>query len=178
MFHQQGHKSKSILAFLVAAGVSQFANAACLPIFGTVQLSPEQPGVCTIATLPGMEGQPFIGECFALTLKLAGFAKGHGHSGVTSEPVASLFPGGGVGMTPATAQGGRNVLTARSTFSLGGTRFYAAEVIIDSNGKVTEQSIITGTDGKGMFKNASGVLTILGNSVGQPAQVRGEICTQ
>lgn len=175
---QHVRKSKSILAFLIAAGASQLAQAGCLPVFGTVQLSQEAPGVCTVATIPGMEGQPFIGECYALTLKLAGFAKSYGHSGITSEPMASLIPGGGVAMSPATGQDGRNVLTARSTFSLGGTRFHAAEIIVDSNGKVTEQSIITGTDGQGLFKNASGVLTILGNSVGQPALVHGEICTQ
>lgn len=177
MFQKACH-SKWVFAFLALAGSSPLAQAGCLPVLGTVQLSQEQPGTCTVAMIPGMEGLPFIGECYATTLKVAGFIKSQGYSGVTAEPMASLLPNGGVAMTPMAGQGGRQILTARSTFSMAGTRFYAAEIIINSDGQVTEQSIITGTDGKGLFKNATGVMTIIGNSLGQPAQVRGKICTQ
>jgi hypothetical protein len=161
------------LGLLVA---SNAAWAGCFPISGTVQLTPEPPGTCTVATQytanPG-----FIGDCYTFTLKLGGLLPSYGHAGVTSELMSSLVPSGGAAASPAQVQGDRNVLTARSTFTLAGTRFYAAEIIVDSNGFVTEQSVITGTDGKGLLRNASGGFTILGNSIGQPAQVRGEICT-
>jgi hypothetical protein len=42
---------------------------------------------------------------------------------------------------------------------------------------VTEQSVITGTNGQGLLRNATGGFAVLGDSREQPAQVRGQICT-
>jgi len=162
------------LCFALAA-TSTLASAGCVPILGTVKLT-QDPG-CAVATFPGMQGQPFVGECYKDVLKLGGLVPAYGYSGVTSEMISSLLSGGGEARSPAIAQGGRTLLTARSTFSLGGTRLYAAEVILDSgSGLVTEQSVITGTDGKGLFKNATGGFTILGNSIGETAHMQGQIC--
>ena len=94
-----------------------------------------------------------------------------------SEPMSSLVPGGGTVLTPAGGQATRSILTARSTFVPAGTRYYAAEVIIDNGGFVTEQSVITGTDRNGLLRNASGSFAILGNNIGEIAQMRGQICT-
>lgn len=41
---------------------------------------------------------------------------------------------------------------------------------------VTEQIVITGTDGQGSWANVSGHLTVAGNSIGQPAPLIGRIC--
>jgi hypothetical protein len=165
----------SIIAALTLAGLTQGATAGCLPVIGTVQLTEE--ATCQVANLYPA-GTPFVGapSCYQVTLKLGGLLPAYGHAGVASEAVQSQLPEGGVAASPAAVQG-RGLLTARSTFSLGGTRFYAAEVIVDSNGFITEQSVITGTDGRGLFKNASGGFTVLGNSIGETAQVRGQICT-
>jgi hypothetical protein len=186
---------RHIALCLVLAAASPLASAGCLPILGTVKLTPEQPGTCTVGTFPGMQGQPFLGNnydpqhpenstpgCFTAVLKLGGLLPAYGYSGVTSEKMTNVLPpffpqSGSEAFSPASVQGDRTVLTARSTFSLAGTRLYAAEVIIDSGDMVTEQSVITGTDGKGLFKNATGGFVILGNSIGETAQVRGEICT-
>jgi hypothetical protein len=169
--------TKNFALSLLLVTSAPYAVAECLPILGTVKLTPE--AACTVATFPGMQGQPFIGECFSLTLKIGGLLTATGYAGVTSEMMTSVLPNGGMAASPAIVQNNRTVLTARSTFSLGGTRFYAEEIIIDSgNGQVTEQSIITGTDGKGLFKNATGSMTILGNSIGETAQVRGSLCKQ
>ncbi len=161
---------------LVLAAASPFASAGCLPVVGSIKLTPDE--ACTVASFPGMQGQPFIGECYSAVLKLGGLLPAHGYAGVTSEALTSLLPNGGVAVSPASVQGGRNLVTARSTFALAGTRIYAAEVIIASGDMVSEQSIITGTDGKGLFKNATGGFTIFGNSIGETAQVRGQICTR
>lgn len=165
---------------LVSLGLSIAANiayAGCLPIAGTVQLTPEPPGTCTVAAYyqpdPGFVRGDF---CYTVTLKLGGLSSAYGHAGVTSELMTSAVTGDEAA-SPVTAQNGRDILTARSTFTLAGTRFYAAEVIIESGGFVTEQSIITGTDGRGLLRNADGGFAILGNSIGQPAPVRGQICT-
>jgi hypothetical protein len=171
---------------LALAAASSLASAGCLPIIGTVQLTPEPAGTCTVATDPGMQGQPFLGNvdpaqpgCFKSVVKLVGLPIAQGYSGVTSEAITGGLPPHGVTYSPAGVQGNRALLTARSTLSMGGTRLYAAEVIIESgNGLVTEQSNITGTDGKGLFKNATGGFTIMGNSIGENAQLRGQICTR
>jgi hypothetical protein len=169
---------------LALAAASPLASAGCLPIIGTVKLTldqtPERVPICTVATIPGMQGQHFMGPgaCYKNELKLVGLPAIHGYSGVTSEAISGSD--GGVTSSPAGVQGNRTIWTARSTFSLLGTRFYTAEVIIDTgNGlMVTEQSVITNTDHNGsLFKNATGGFTILGNSIGETAQVRGHICT-
>lgn len=167
---------RHIALCLALAAASPLASAGCLPILGTVQLTPLSD--CSVMqNYSGMQGQPFVGECYKDVLKLGGLLPASGYSGVTSETISSLLPQGGTAASPASVQGGRTLLTARSTFSLGGTRFYAAEVIIQSGAQVTEQSVITSTDGNGLFKNATGGFTILGNSIVQTAQVQGQICT-
>lgn len=175
---------------LALAAAAPLASAGCLPVIGTVILTPELPGTCTVQAMqvggqwPGLN---FLGNydpsnpvCFTSKLKLVGLPAINGHSGVTSELMGSLLPGGGAAASPAGVQDNRAILTARSTFALGGTRFYAAEVIIDTgHGQmVTEQSVITSTDGKGLFKNATGGFTILGNSIGETARVQGQLCTK
>ncbi|HRH80473.1 MAG TPA: hypothetical protein PLW81_05455 [Thiobacillaceae bacterium] len=150
------------LGFALAATV-QAANAACIPILGTVQTDPDE--TCKIQDYyddPIFLGAP---NCFRVTMKLAGILPATGYAGLTMEP------------GPQVVQDFRQVLTARSTFSLAGTRVYTAEVLVQSGGFVTEQSIITGTDGRGLFRNVTGGFTVLGNSIGQPAQVRGQLCT-
>lgn len=184
---------RHIALCLALAAASPLASAGCLPIVGTVKLTPEPLGTCTVATsfaFPGIGTSPTEGQflvqskdqslCYKSVLKLGGLIPAYGYSGVTSEPMETAA---GPGRSPAIVQVAlkdqveRSVLTARSTFVVGGTRFYAAEVIIESDGLVTEQSVITGTDGKGLFKKATGGFTILGNSLGETAQVRGQICT-
>ncbi len=164
------------IALAVASPVaSSIAAADCMPIMGNIKLTPD--AACSVASFPGLQGQPFVGECYKFTLKLAGVLPVYGYSGVTSEALTGMYAGGTTA-SPASVQENRTLLTARSTLAMAGTRLYAAEVIISSTGDlVTEQSVITGTDGKGQFKNASGGFAILGNSVGQTAQVVGKICT-
>ena len=168
----------------------------CMPVVGTVRLTPET-NACTIAN--SMPGVPFdTTQCFKMTMKLGGFLPAYGYAGVTHEPLTGLLldpqPAGiqpGTIASPAyvglESPPRQSLLTARSTFSLGGTQFYAAEVIvsqlkwIDTSTalplRVTEQSVITGTNGQGLFaKYTTGGVTIIGNSIGQDAQVRGEIC--
>lgn len=154
---------KRMLATVFIAALAPAGQAACLPIVGTAQLSED--GACRVRGYFSLE-VPFVGapECYKTTIKLGGILPSSGYSGVTAEP------------GPVAVQGDRAVLTARSTFSIGGTRIYAAEVIVQSGAVVTEQSVITGTDGRGLFKNASGYFHILGNSIGQPAQVYGQLC--
>ncbi len=164
------------IALVVASPfASSIAAAGCMPIMGNVKLTPD--AACTVTTFPGLQGQPFVGECYKFTLKLAGVLPVYGYSGVTAEAMSGIYTGDATS-SPASVQENRMLLTARSTLVMAGTRLYAAEVIISSNGDlVTEQSVITGTDGKGQLKNASGGFAILGNSVGQTAQVIGKICT-
>ena len=72
--------------------------------------------------------------------------------------------------------------TARSAITLGSgsrrTTLYSSDVTVIqpdfSSGQlepaaVTEQIIITGTDGQGSWANVTGHLTVAGNSIGQPA---------
>lgn len=169
---------------LVLTTLTSVATAECLPIFGTVQLAPDKK--CTVASLYdshdptvvflGEVGAPPEQACFSVELKLGGILPARGFAGLTAE--SSPVP---------IYQGSfeRSLLTARSTFKLGRTQFYAAEIIIESRNVddpdtqpiVSEQSIITGTNGRGLYRNASGYFNILGNSIGERARVSGEICT-
>lgn len=152
------------LALGIALAVSlQAAQGGCLPILGTVQTDPDE----TCKVLDYYDDPIFLGapNCFRVTMKLAGILPSTGYAGLTLEP------------GPLVVQDFRQVLTARSTFSLAGTRVYTAEVLVQSGDFVTEQSIITGTDGRGLFRNVTGGFTVSGNSLGQPAQVRGQLCT-
>lgn len=177
---------------LALAAATPLASAGCLPVFGTVILTPEQAGTCTVQAMQAQgqwPGLTFLGNydpsnpaCFTSKLKLVGLPAITGYSGVTSEAMVSLLPGGigGAAASPVGVQDNRAILTARTTFTLGGTRIYAAEVIIDTgHGQtVTEQSVITHTDDKGLFKNAKGGFTIMGNSIGETARVQGQLCTK
>lgn len=167
-------KAFSGVALLAVANV---AYAGCLPIAGTVELTPD--ASCAVRTFYAAPptGPFFVGECFAVTLKLGGLLPAHGYAGVTAEPMTNSSNETVVGPVALPTQGGRQVLTARSTFTLAGTRFFAAEVIIDSGSFVTEQSVITGTNGEGWLKGATGGFVVLGDSINQSAPVRGQICT-
>ncbi len=193
-----------LTATLALALFPALASAApnCLPIAGTVRLTPETDACTTIAGM--MPGVPFdTTQCFKVSLKLAGFIPALGYAGVTHEPLtgallppsldpqtnqpvyASIASPAYVGLEYPPRQA---VQTARSTFRLGGTQFYAAEVIVSQlkwvDGdpvpqplRVTEQSVITGNNGQGLFRGyTTGGINILGNSINQDAQVRGEVC--
>ena len=185
---------KGVLKFLVLVALPGLATAgACLPVVGTVKLVPEStcmisgkyPTLFFLGTVDS--SQPW---CFTTTLKLLGFGTSTGYSGVTSEPLRDV--NGGVISTPAhvPVDDGvaprQQVLTARSWLPINltnGTVISTAEVIIiqpDSNPtlppkRVTEQSVITSATG-GLLHNATGGFVITGNSIGQEAPIKGELC--
>jgi len=45
-----------------------------------------------------------------------------------------------------------------------------------STGAVTEQILISGSDGKGAYAKVTGNLVVLGSSIGTPASVTGKLC--
>ena len=184
---------KHVALALTLTGLSSVAIADCLPIFGTVTLTPD--AECSVADVYGKydssvvfvgtaEGQDPGEYCFSVDLRLGGILPARGLAGVTLE--AGLPP-------QRIIQGGfeRYVLTARSTFKLGRTRFYASEIITQTEDMaikddaerlaeaiVTEQSVILDTNDRGLFRNATGYFNILGNTLfGEPGRVTGEICT-
>ena len=147
-------------------------------------ISSKYPNLVFLGTVDS--SQPW---CFTTTLKLLGFGTSTGYSGVTSEP---LIGNGSGTTTPAyvPADDGvtprQQVLTARSWLPINltnGTVISTAEVIIiqpDSNSalppkRVTEQSVITSATG-GLLNNATGGFVITGNSIGQEAPIKGELC--
>ena len=164
---------RNIILCLALVTSSSLANANCQSIRGYLTQAP-LPDCSEVANIPGMQNLPFVGECFKSELKLQKQPIAYGYSGVTSEELYGQF--GTTAYSPAIAMDGRSLLTVRSTFSLGGTRFYTSEVLIANGDAVIEQSVITATDGKGQYKNATGSFTILGNSTIAPAYIFGEIC--
>ena len=111
---------RQIALCLALAAASSLAGAACLPIVGTVQLTPI-PDCSVLQIYSGMQGQTYLGECFTDVIKLVGFQTATGYSGVTSEMISSELPYGGAAASPASVpvnQLKRELLTARSTFSL------------------------------------------------------------
>ena len=169
-----------LLLLTVSCG---YASAACISVTGSVRLTPDQ--ACTIESQ--VTGPSFTHECFSVQLSLFGFPVGNGYAGVTTEHIVSTS--GGAAMTPAfiandDSPSPRQLLqTARSVVSLGllpsrRTTLYTSDVIViqPDTGAVTEQIVITGTDGRGAYANATGHLTVIGNSIGQPAPVMGNIC--
>ncbi len=188
-----------ILVPLLLTIASSLAGAACVPVVGTVRLTPDF--ACTISkpevaqdTAAGLfTGQ--LGECFSVKLNLAGFPAATGYAGLTSE---YLVGAAGMTKTPAAIPEGafqpqprQIVQTARSAITLGSgsrkTTLYSTDVIVTQpvlspTGAVvgakamTEQLVISGTDHKGSYANVTGALHVIGNSVGQAAPVVGQIC--
>lgn len=161
---------------------SSYATATCVSVTGSVKLMPDQ--ACNIAST--VSGPNFTGECFSVQLSLFGFPVGNGYAGLTLEPIVSAA---GNAATPAfipsdTSPSPRQVIqTARSAVTLGllpsrRTMLYTSDVIViqPDTGAVTEQILITGTDGRGAYANATGHLTVIGNSIGQFAPVMGNMC--
>lgn len=180
---------------LCLALVSGVAGAACTPVAGVVKLTSD--GQCkVIGESPVKAG--FIGDCYSVQLRLAGFPAATGYAGLTSEPVVSMIPGGGAAATPAfvpqagTQDAPRQVIqTARTVMTIGqrgrATTLYTDDVIVMQMvptaagpvpGAVTEQIVIRGTDNKGAYANVTGNLTVLGNSIDQNAPVAGHLCTR
>ena len=182
---------KKHLASALIACSPLLANAGCLNVVGSVELTPDRD--CTVSSM--VPGVVFTEECFSVSMSLFGLPLGTGFAGITSE---TLIDGNGVpGVTPGIIpQDGQPTVarqivhTARSAISIGSgafrTTLFSSDVLvmkpkISATGQiepdvVTEQIIITGTDGQGLFANATGHLVVLGNSIGQRARVRGEIC--
>lgn len=165
------------------------AGAGCLPVVGSVTLTPDP--ACTIAA--HVPGPQYVGQCFSVKLSILGLPIGNGYAGVTSEPIIGADQA--VTATPAFVPldgqpAPRQIIqTARSAIALGTgsqrTMLYSADVTIIkpdlSSGQpvpevVTEQIVITGTDGQGYWAGVTGNLVVAGNSIGQPAPVMGKIC--
>ena len=189
-----------ILVPLLLTIASSLAGAACVPVVGTVRLTPDfactinQPGVAE-GTAAGLFSAQ-LGECFSVKLNLAGFPAATGYAGLTNEYLAGV---GSATKTPAAIPEGaldlrprQIVQTARSAITLGAgsrkTTIYSTDVIVTvpvlaPTGHVvgaktmTEQLLISGTDQQGAFANVTGVLHVVGSSLGQPAPVLGQICT-
>ncbi|MDS4070913.1 MAG: hypothetical protein RKO24_14955 [Candidatus Competibacter sp.] len=174
-----------ILALMAIPGMAAAGN--CLPVVGTVRLDPED---CTkindyykgqVLTFLGNNPQVYGPGpwCFKTTLKLLGFGTSTGYSGVTSESLNGYAP------TPALAPSGQSILTARSWLPIPGTKdsygqyteIFASEIIIGSPNRVTEQSVIMKTNGKGIFKDINGGgFVILGDTRGREVPIQGEFC--
>lgn len=176
------------LALVLASSV---ASAACLPVVGSVKLTP-------LASCTGLEpvgGVPFLGQCFSVHLSLFGFPAATGYAGPTSEPIigANGVPTVTPAFVPVSAAipvPRQSIQTARSAVVLGKgaqrTTLYSNDVIIaqlqmGADGvpvpvAVTEQLMITGSDGKGAYAKVTGNLTIAGNSIGAQAPLTGRLC--
>ena len=175
---------------------SSVAGAACVPVIGTARLLPD--AACTIRTVaqPGTPAALFGGDCFSVQLNLAGFPTATGYAGNTVEPLASLVPGAPATVAPVavTAAGSplprQIVQTARSSVMLGNgarrTTLYTTDVVViqpqlSATGQVvpklmTEQILISGSDGKGAFANVTGHLNVMGTTVGAISAVAGQVC--
>lgn len=184
---------KKHLVLALLAGAPLLAGARCLPVAGTVQLAPD-PSCAIISQMPGPS---FTGECYSVRLSLLGLPEATGAAGVTREFVADPL-GVPKGQTPLVIPEDvppnpprQLIQTARSAIAIGSGRFrttlFSSDVIVVGkpvfaptgqlvSGIVTEQIVITGTDGQGLFAGATGHLAVLGNSIGESARVGGEIC--
>lgn len=188
-----------ILVPLLLTIASSLAGAACVPVVGTVRLTPDfactinQPGVAEGAAAGLFSAQ--LGECFSVKLSLAGFPVATGYAGLTNEYLAGAA---GMTKTPAAIPEGaldprprQIVQTARSAITLGSgsrkTTIYSTDVIVTlpvlaPTGQVvgaktmTEQLVISGTDKQGAYANVTGALHVVGSSLGQAAPVMGQIC--
>lgn len=181
---------------LLLTFASSVAGAVCVPVIGTARLLPD--AACTIRTVaqPGTPASLFGGDCFSVQLSLAGFPAATGYAGNTIEPMASLVPGAPATVAPVAVPAVGSPLprqivqTARTTMWLGHgarrTAIYTTDVVViqpqlSATGQVvpklmTEQILISGSDGKGAFANVSGHLNVMGTTVGAPSAVTGQIC--
>lgn len=176
------------LAFTLASGV---AGAACVPVIGSVKLQP----LASCNGLAPVGDVPFLGQCFSVQLSLLGFPVATGYAGPTSEPIigATGVPTVMPAVIPVSASlpvPRQSIQTARSAVSLGNganrTTLYSNDVIvaqlkIGEDGQpvpvaVTEQIMITGSDGKGAYSKVTGNLTVAGNSIGMSAPLTGRLC--
>lgn len=175
------------VALALASGVS---SAVCVPVLGNVQLAPD--AGCHVNAL-GSQVPAYQNQCFSVTLNLIGFPAASGFAGVTAEPLVGLT---GPTSTPAavidsaTLQPRQSIQTARSVVYIGTgkqrTALYSNDVIVSQvkvasdgslgSGAVTEQILITGSDGKGAYAKVTGNLTVQGNSIGSAAPVTGKLC--
>ncbi|WP_374502451.1 hypothetical protein [Zoogloea sp.] len=179
-----------VLAPVVLALVSGVAGAACVPVLGSVRLLPD--ASCQINAL-GSQVPAYQNQCFSVALNLVGFPAATGFAGVTAEPLVGLS---GPTATPAavidaaTSLPRQSIQTARSVVYIGTgkhrTALYSNDVIVAqvklaadgsmSTGAVTEQILISGSDGKGAYAKVTGHLNVLGNSIGTSASVTGKLC--
>lgn len=179
---------------IVAAVLPGFANAGCMLAAGTVKLMPD--ASCKVEAALASSGVVFTHECFSVSLSLVGFPTATGHTGLTAEAVVGA--NNGMAMAPAVIPGAsptdlpRQIIqTARTVLSMGvgarKTTLYSNDVIVikpvlTHTGQVlpaavTEQIIISGTDGQGAYANYTGFLSVVGNSIGAAAPVAGKLCT-
>ncbi len=179
-----------LLAAAALIGLAPLAvHADCLPVSGTVKLTVD--GSCQVKNSYSSSNVAFTDECYAVTLSILGIPTGYGYAGVTKTTVLGE---GGVTETPAVLADDASpavVETARSAIGVGWGLFrtvlYSSDVVVARptlgpggelvNGVVTEQIVITGTNGRGLFANTTGHLVVLGNSIGRNAQVVGELCS-
>lgn len=185
------HNAPKTLVSIALALSAGMAAGACQPVVGTVKL--QRDSACNVMAL--ISGPIFTGECFSVQLSLLGFPLASGFAGLTSEPIvgANGVPTATPAVIPDSAQSPlprQIVQTARSVVALGSgsrrTTLYSSDVnvmqpVIGTDGQislgaVTEQILITGSDGLGAYANATGYLSVVGNSVGQSAPVAGKIC--
>ncbi len=149
----------SMMVFQVA-----FANPVCKKVFGDVIIEPEPFGTCTVddgsgAFLgnPTPFGQP---GCFTITLQ--GSLQGSGFSGLTRETVLSPETGGVIVTPGLILADGTFLGTSRAQLTVFGTIAYTRDVIVTNiNGNVTQQIVITGTNGQGPLADATGVFSVL-----------------
>ncbi len=185
---------KSYLAIALLGLAPCLAQADCSPVSGSVQLAADPQ--CQVAD--HFPTTYFPGQCFTVSLSIFGLPPGRGFAGVSIEP--TLGGDGHVTTTPlaipedaAPSVPRQLVQTARSAIAVGWgpfrTTLYSSDVTvvrpsfdaaggIGADSIVTEQIVITGTDGKGLFANTTGHLVVLGNSIGQSARVVGELCSR
>jgi hypothetical protein len=182
--------SKTLLPLALALA-SSLAGAACLPVVGSVKLLP----LPSCTGLDPVGGVPFLGQCFSVHLSVFGFPAATGYGGLTSESIvgangAPTVTPAYIPVSPAVPVPRQSIQTARSAIVLGRgaqrTTLYSNDVIISqlqmgADGvpvavAVTEQIMITGSDGKGAYAKVTGNLTIAGNSIGAQAPLSGRLC--
>ncbi|MCB1957206.1 MAG: hypothetical protein KDG55_16120 [Rhodocyclaceae bacterium] len=179
---------RMLATVLVGLAPTVVAHAACQNVTGSVLLVPD--GACQVQTQ--ITDAAFdTSQCFSVTLSIFGLPIGRGYAGVTNEVAVdedlnlsvtplNLIEGG------ATPTVRNQIQTARSAIVVGSglfkTTLYSTDVVVirpqgpGGAPVVTEQVVLSGTDGKGLFRNTTGSLVVLGNSIGQSAPVAGQLC--
>jgi hypothetical protein len=184
-------KMKKIALVLLSALAPGLATAAtCHSVAGFVRLTPD--AACTIqSAFPSPSPYFDPQQCYRVSLRLTGYPPGTGYAGVSVEPVSGLLSQTPIGSTPVfvprSETRAQEVLTARSVIAIGSgaarTQIYTSDIIVVAATlpafapvAVTEQILVTGTDGAGNWAGASGYLAVLGSSIGRDAPVRGQLC--